>query len=699
MIAAPPRNLERYQLVKRVAVGGMAEVFLAKAYGAHGFEKTLAVKRILPELAANKEFEDRFIAEAKLAVKLTHANVVQVFDFGRFEESLFIAMEYVDGVDLAALLSRYRARNERIPLPAAFQIAIDIARGLDYAHQRGVIHRDVSPSNILLSQSGDVKIADFGIALTNTGDLAKSSHRNRIMGKWRYMSPEQTRGQRLETRSDLFAAAAVMYELFIGEKLFPGDEVEDIVRNIKGMEIPSASAKRTGLPPKLDAILAKALSRDPGERPRRAAEVQRELTEISYESSIVATPLDVAEAVSLVADKKSLLERPRTPPQRRDLDDLIRAQLSGSKTHTERRTAVGDEDEESRDQPENRPGDQPDDRPDDRRTEDLTPAELLTRAPGSDPDERKTERNTATMVRRGIGPDGVTVWTLDKSEAASQSALKNRRLVPVLLAAAAILAIGGYVWQSGVSSPPAVAEIPMPDAGLTDPSNNDKPATGVIIIDSTPSAAQIRLDGKKLAQLTPATITVRAEAPHWIEVLLAGYYPGVREGVTVRTRGTTGLHIKLEPRPASMSIRSEPPGASIMLNGRQYGITPAELNNLTPGPGQTLALSKRGHESWTKTFDLLPGGHVPIDEKLRPKATRPQRPKPAAHGFIDVSVRGGGWAEIYLNQQQIGTAPKKGLKLPVGRHRLRFYNSVTKKEAFQVVEVVQGATKFVWVEL
>src|SRR5688572_1354155 len=151
MAVLPSKTLERYDLVSRIAVGGMAEVFRAVAYGAHGFEKALAIKRILPELARDPEFEDRFIREAKLAVKLTHANVVQVLDFGRLAGTLFIAMELVDGLDLAALLRRFKDKGSLIPVPAALHMAIEIARALDFAHQHGVVHRDVSPSNILIS--------------------------------------------------------------------------------------------------------------------------------------------------------------------------------------------------------------------------------------------------------------------------------------------------------------------------------------------------------------------------------------------------------------------------------------------------------------------------------------------------------------------------------------------------------------------
>src|SRR5882724_1072771 len=328
------KSLERYDVLDRIAVGGMAEVFLAKAYGAHGFEKTLAIKRILPELASDPEFAARFIAEAKVAVRLSHANVVQVFDFGRIGESLFIAMEFVDGLDLAAMLRKFKDERRQISLSAAFHIAIEIIRALDFAHSHSVVHRDVSPSNILISRAGEVKIADFGIA------IAASPHRGgggtgprKVMGKWRYMSPEQARGDTLDTRSDLFSAASVLFELFTGEKLFPGDEAEDIIKNIETMPIPRMSALRPGLPSRLDEVLPLALARKPIDRPSRPASILRPLIELSYESSIMATALDVAEALATVLPAKQHAGRGA-------LDDVIRRQLADESVA--RRTAVTD---------------------------------------------------------------------------------------------------------------------------------------------------------------------------------------------------------------------------------------------------------------------------------------------------------------------------------------------------------------------
>ena len=332
------KSLERYDVLDRIAVGGMAEVFLAKAYGAHGFEKTLAIKRILPELARDPEFEARFIAEAKVAVRLSHANVVQVFDFGRIGESLFIAMEYVDGLDLAQLLRKLKDEKRLLPLPAAFHIAIEIIRALDFAHGHNVVHRDVSPSNILISRAGEVKIGDFGIAVAASPHKSAGAGPRKVMGKWRYMSPEQARGDTLDTRSDMFSAASVLFELFTNEKLFPGDEAEDIIKNIETMPIPRASSVRPGLPSRLDDILAGPLSRKPIDRPTRPATVLRSLIELSYESSIMATALDVAEAVAEVLPAKRI----SGPGQQ--LDDVIRKQLGEAKADKSvaRRTAVTD---------------------------------------------------------------------------------------------------------------------------------------------------------------------------------------------------------------------------------------------------------------------------------------------------------------------------------------------------------------------
>src|SRR5262245_18293462 len=206
-----------YRLVRRIARGGMAEVFLARHLGMEGFERRVAIKRILPHLSEAEEFKSMFLDEARLAAQLTHPNIVHIYDFGRVDEYYFIGMEFVDGVDLGRLIRH--ARNRPVPFEFAARIFSDVCSGLHYAHNAvdgegrplGLVHRDVTPQNVLVTYDGVVKLVDFGIA-----KAAWQAGRTRpgvVKGKFAYMSPEQVEGRRLDGRSDVFSAGICLYEL------------------------------------------------------------------------------------------------------------------------------------------------------------------------------------------------------------------------------------------------------------------------------------------------------------------------------------------------------------------------------------------------------------------------------------------------------------------------------------------------------
>lgn len=694
MAASRESQLERYDLLDRIAVGGMAEVFLAKAYGAHGFEKTLAIKRILPELARDREFEERFISEAKLAVRLSHANIVQVLDFGRFGGTLFLAMEYVDGLDLAALLQRYQERGCQVPLQAAFHIALELARGLDFAHLQGVIHRDVSPSNILLSRAGEVKIADFGIAVPDAQELRRPSRQRRIMGKWRYMSPEQTRGEDLQTRSDLFSAAVVLFELFTGDKLFPGDEPETIIQNIHQMEIPSVAARRPGLPPRLDTVLREALAREPAGRPARAAEMQRALAEISYESSIVATTLDVAEAVAEVLEPGDA--RSREPYGRRSavvpmgLDDLIRQQL-GAGPVTERRTAVGADAAERAGDPY---GDLHDDDDDDEEEE----ARLRIQAV-----------RQATLVKTGIGADGVTEWDIGDAgsgqpradgEAAAPRAERPARMPgrPLVLLTVTLAIVAGVAtasaWFLGRQTPvllPPDAAVPVDAA----PADARPPAPAPLFVMSTPPGAEVWLDGRRQEQATPMAANVPAGVPHRVELVLDGYERHVVEDVMVSRDEPASVSATLVPNHVALSVSSNPRGAVVRLGSRTLGTTPLSLrlaaSDLPPGRTHELSISKQGYHTVTiPAVALEPGSPVRIQRELAPVAPR--------FGIVQIHVENS-WADIYLSGNKIGRAPVEALRLPAGKHRLRLHNPISQRETLVDVDVDPDEQRYYRVEL
>jgi tRNA A-37 threonylcarbamoyl transferase component Bud32 len=704
-MAEVERSLERYDVLERIAVGGMAEVFLAKAYGAHGFEKTLAIKRILPELARDPEFEERFIAEAKVAVKLSHTNIVQVFDFGRFAGSLFIAMEFIDGLDLAAVLRRGKEHGRQMPVAAAFHIAIEIARGLDFAHSHGVVHRDVSPSNILLSRAGEVKIADFGIAVAARPAPSAAAGARKVMGKWRYMSPEQARGDQVGTKSDLFSAASVMFELFTGEKLFPGEEADEIIRNIHEMPIPKPSMMRPGLPSRLDDILASALARRPEERPARAALMQRQLTELSYESSIVATALDVAEAVGSVLDL-------RAPAGRNSLDDMIRRQIAGALGGIpvgDRATAVS---EPSRHTAQATDPDASD------LLQKIDETGRATMVPKLDEHgiTNLVDETTIGAVPKALGrTTGPTDAILEPSGPTPARPVKQRGARPValppddhadravrfermdateaarpagrrgLIAAGALLVLGGVVagvWLSRRGqveqqsiSPPAPSMI---DAALA-PST-----TGTLVVDSVPAGATASVDGHVIGT-TPISYDAPAGRQLSVAVELSGYTPVTDYKVTLAVGERIVYRPSLAAARASLHVDSDPPGASVSLRGRVIGETPVELADLDPIGRVELAIALGGYERATAPVDLRAGARAEAHVVLKPL------PK---IGTIKIQVVGEiGWGDVYLGAKRIGRAPSPNIRLPVGHQHLRLLNPPTGRETFLDVDVSETEAK------
>jgi serine/threonine protein kinase len=269
-------TLGRYRLLERLGQGGMAEVFKAKSFGVEGFEKTLVIKRIRPELARSREFVDLFVHEAKLAVRLSHANIVQVFDLGvapgtegvgtDAPSSYYMAMEFVNGFDLATVLSRCRRQEIPLPIDMCVFVAAEVAKGLDHAHRRrdeqmrplGIVHRDVSPQNILLSLEGEVKVTDFGIA--------KAQGALELQRKLSYMSPEQATGGPVDAQSDLFSLGVVLYECLTGINPFAATTPSETLRRLKAGEYSPVELLRSDAPPDLVAILKQAMAKDPAER-------------------------------------------------------------------------------------------------------------------------------------------------------------------------------------------------------------------------------------------------------------------------------------------------------------------------------------------------------------------------------------------------------------------------------------------------
>ncbi len=279
-----------YRLLDRIAVGGMAEVFKAKRSGVEGFEKIVAMKRILPHLSDNKEFVDMFVDEAKMVAGLTHPNIVQIFDLGRIDTSYYIAMEYVHGRDLRTILKRAREKGSPMPLDLCLRIVSLVSSALEYAHRkkddRGramqIVHRDVSPQNILISFEGEVKLTDFGIAKAAT--KASNTDRGALRGKLLYMSPEQAWGRAMDRRSDLFSLGIVLYEMITGQKPFLGGGTEmSILEMVRQCHIEPPRQVNPRIGESLDAVVTRALGREPDERYQDAAEMHQALERVLRE--------------------------------------------------------------------------------------------------------------------------------------------------------------------------------------------------------------------------------------------------------------------------------------------------------------------------------------------------------------------------------------------------------------------------------
>ena len=305
-------QLGRYRLIRSLGVGGQAEVFKARYSGPGGFERTVVVKRILPANCEDPDFLRMFAAEAKILGMLHHPNVVHAYDVGESDGALFLVLEYVDGPSLGRLMRALRSAARPLPAPFAAHFAREVCRALDYVHRlrdsdgepMNVIHRDVTPSNIVLTSTGSLKLLDFGIAKYESSEV-QTRHRT-IKGKPAYVAPEAIEGRPFDARVDLFSVGVVLHELLTLSPLFGADHDLAILHKVMEMPVKRPSETRPDVPPELDAIVMKALERDPALRYASAAEMVRDL-----DAFVVGAQLHVDDVVRFLRDIEPLLNPPR----------------------------------------------------------------------------------------------------------------------------------------------------------------------------------------------------------------------------------------------------------------------------------------------------------------------------------------------------------------------------------------------------
>jgi eukaryotic-like serine/threonine-protein kinase len=319
---------DRYTITERLDHGGMAEVFRGVAESMEGFKKSVAIKRILPNLTKNDKFVKMFLDEARLSLFLQHANIVQVFDISKTpDEAYFLVMEFVDGCNLKSLIERQKQKNKRIEVAHTIYILMECCKALNYAHflehpetgkPLAIVHRDISPPNILISKNGEVKLVDFGLAKANS--QIESTDEGVVKGKFSYLSPEAASGLEVDHRADVFAVGIILWEMFTGRRLFFGDTDYQTVEAVRQARVPSIAAINPDVEAELEAVVKKALAKDPNDRYQSAADLGDALAQFLFSRRMKVTARDIA---ALVKDTQVEMMRKRSAEPKESLIDKL----------------------------------------------------------------------------------------------------------------------------------------------------------------------------------------------------------------------------------------------------------------------------------------------------------------------------------------------------------------------------------------
>jgi serine/threonine protein kinase len=322
----------RYRVIKRLEAGGMAEVYLGEASSLEGFKKRVAIKRVLPHLAQNENFIQMFLDEARLSARLSHANIVSVFDISARDDTYFLIMEFVDGANLKRLMESLQRRGQRFPLPDAIYVCAEACRGLAYAHELrdehgkaiGIVHRDISPPNIMVTRQGEVKVADFGLA--KAGTQLSQTDPGVVKGKFSYLSPEAAAGREVDARADVFSLGIVLWEMLAGRRLFLGETDYATVKLIQHANIPRLMPLNNSVDETFEELLLKALTRAPEDRYQSAQDFGDALTGYLFARQLKVTHYDIAKLVnSAISD-----DVPGSKNEGSLIDRLIQEELDGS---------------------------------------------------------------------------------------------------------------------------------------------------------------------------------------------------------------------------------------------------------------------------------------------------------------------------------------------------------------------------------
>lgn len=582
-------DLGNYQLLKKLATGGMAELFLARQKSVAGFQRNVVVKRILPEFSDDPTFVDSFLNEAKLSAQLNHPNVVQIYDLGRVGKSYFIAMEYIKGFDLYTLIRVNKKNQTFLPLTVALTIIADICSGLDYAHNAmdvegqplGIVHRDVTPSNVLIPMEGNAKVVDFGIAKATARGDGKTKT-GTVKGKVAYLAPEQVLGKSVDKRVDVFACGIVMVETLTNKNPFRGDTEFSSLQNIVHGEIPKLSTLRPDLPDELEVIALKALAREPDERYASCHALLLDLEAAAQKLGIAFSHPQVHEYLER---EKATFEAELAPGEEDGYLSTVQSQPS---------------------------------------------VEILQMDRDHQPEIQVGEARLSTGLRnQALEQEGGTAFF---------RRMRRTWVAPVsVVAMLAIFAVVFFIVQAKNEAP---AVRPAAVTALED--------TGIEIL-STPPGADVLLDGQLYSGKTPLRIAnLNPQRSYQVELRLAGYasektqvaleHTGLRTvqltlaAESVKPVAATPTHTpnprseNNKPRQKSVTVVTPQgqgrarfivqPWASVTIDGERIGDTPLPPQTLRAGPHTVVLSNSELGKSVTKKIEINAGQEVVIRENL-----------------------------------------------------------------------------------
>lgn len=646
----------KYVILNRIAVGGMAEVFRAKTFGVHGFQRLLVIKRILPHLSKDEEFVDMFIDEAKIAVSLTHANICQITDLGKIDDNYFIAMEFVNGKDLRAILKKSYGNKTPLGVEQSIYIASEICKGLEYAHKRedpitgqliSVIHRDISPQNIMVSYHGEVKIVDFGIAKTE-----HKIHRTQagvLKGKFAYMSPEQSTGQELNNQTDIFSTGIILFEMLTNQRLFLGGTDFETLENIKKCEIPSLRAINPDVSEELEQVVFKALAKNPQDRYTSANLMQNALSKILYTEFPHFTPDHLSKKLFSMFEDEIKKESENL---KKALDEIGSEQMQNAQKASELEISFSPSMNQRA-----------------KSSEPgwfgkalgkfkypllfllITAAPILIakvffskkEVPLVQTKEVVTEKNfqfESTPPECKISIDGV-----DKGETPADIILPLNRRFQLMLQKEGYETLRRDIVTS-IDNTHFIFEM-----------IKNRVSMGSLKIDTNPSGAKVLVNGSDSDQTTPAIIDdlpLQKEAD--ISLQKDGYKTVTKKVMISET--TQDFHADLQKKGPTLKINTTPSTATIYLNKKSYGNTITDLNK---NQTYTLRVEAKGYDSEERKIKIE-GDQLELDIELKKKETQV--------GTISISATP--WATIVIDDNVIGTSPILNFSLSAGKHTVIF---------------------------